>query len=274
MRAPLSVSARACFDAHRVLMAGIGLQLALLMPALIALFLDERTVRDVATWAKPIKFQLSLALAMANVALILPLMSQAWRASRTLRMAVLAMVTASTFDILYFTLQAARGRASHFNRETPLESMLYEATGVAALVIVAAWFIAGLALLRSASVASWAGTRWGAALGLMTSACLTLVVAGVMAAEMITETGRWVDGVRSDATGLPLVGWSTTGGDLRVSHFVATHLMQALLLAGFLADRISPLRARSVVGLSAVAGAGLVVATFLQALVGRPFLRL
>ncbi len=34
------------------------------------------------------------------------------------------------------------------------------------------------------------------------------------------NSGHWIGGDMTDATGLPVFKWSTTGGDLRVSHFI------------------------------------------------------
>ncbi|MCZ8113040.1 MAG: hypothetical protein ACK5Y8_02695 [Betaproteobacteria bacterium] len=48
-----------------------------------------------------------------------------------------------------------------------------------------------------------------------------------------------------DGAGHPLLGRSSTGGDLRVPHFVATRLLQALALAGGLLARAWPARARA-----------------------------
>jgi hypothetical protein len=261
-------------DVHRLLMAGIGFQVALMLPSVIALGWDERLVRDVATWAKPIKFHLSLTVLMATLALVLPLTADAWRRSWTLRLSLLALVSASTFDTAYFTLQAARARASHFNNDTALEGTMYLATGVAALVILAGCFVVGMLIALSPSRPGLTGVRLGALLGLTGGAVLTFVTAGFMAAEIITESGRWIDGARSDIHGLPILGWSTTGGDLRVSHFFATHAMQVLPLVGLAADRLAPVMARPAVLAASVAGIALVAATFFQALAGQPFIRL
>jgi hypothetical protein len=83
--------------------------------------------------------------------------------------------------------------------------------------------------------------------------------------------GHWVGGVASDSAGLPLLGWSTTGGDLRVAHFWALHAQQALPLFGAIVSTTRP-QARTVVVLAAAAYVGLIAFTFVQALAGRAFI--
>ena len=87
---------------------------------------------------------------------------------------------------------------------------------------------------------------------------------------MVLDIG-WVGGLRTDATGLPIFGWSTTGGDLRVPHFSATHRLQVLPLVGWIADRSRRKAARRWVWLALIAAALAVLATGWQALQGRPF---
>jgi hypothetical protein len=68
------------------------------------------------------------------------------------------------------------------------------------------------------------------------------------------------------------LGWSTTGGDLRVPHFFATHLMQALPIAGIFADKVLPSNAKLFVWLASVLGLMVVALTYTQAVSGQPFL--
>jgi hypothetical protein len=265
---PPSLSDRA----RDLLLLAIGVQVAFLIPSVIAYAVDDRLLNDVSVWSKPVKFQLSLILMLGTAALLLPLLDATTRATRTVRGASFAMAISSTLEIIYIVIQAARGRASHFNESTPLEAMLYPIMGVGAVSIVAGAFVIGWVIWRHGRADIGEGLRSGAAWGLMIGAVLTVVTAGVMSSGAITEPGHWVGGIRSDANGLFLVGWSRTGGDLRVPHFFATHIMQGLPILGLLLDRFVPGRARVGIWAGAAAGILIVAATFVQAAMGVAFL--
>ena len=96
------------------------------------------------------------------------------------------------------------------------------------------------------------------------SAVATTAVAGFLA----SGNGHWIGGDQTDATGLPFFHWSTTGGDLRVPHFAALHIMQAVpLIAWFWPDR-------RIVAASLVAGVAVVAGLAAQALMGIPLFRI
>jgi hypothetical protein len=257
----------ATYDQRPLAWGVAGLLLALMLPSLTALALDERLIAGTSLWWKPFHFQLSLILHFATIALLLPLVSDAWRGSRTVRWPVLAGATGTAVEILYIMLQAARGRASHFNQDTPLEAAAYIVMGVGAVSIVAASFAVGIALWRSPPVAGATGVQTGGALGLILGSVLTLVLAGYMSGL----GSHLVGGPQTDAHGLPILGWATRGGDLRVSHFAATHLMQALPLVGLLADRLGPAAGRWLLPAATVAGVLVPVGLFVLALRGVPF---
>lgn len=253
----------------------IGLMLVLLPVTLVLAGIDPRQLNGVSIWAKSIKFQLSLFVHFATLAWLAARLQPAAAAGPWLRRGFLVAVIAAFGEILYITLQAARGRASHFNLETPLEAALYNAMGVGALLIVLNAMQLGWALHRGARPETGKGLRLGAVLGLILGGAATLAVAGALGSgDLVPEPGHWVGGIRSDAGGLPLFGWSQSGGDLRVPHFFATHLMQALPLLGLLADRVWQRRAQFVVLAGAGLGLGLVAFSFGQAIRGLPFLTL
>lgn len=243
---------------------------ALFAVTLGALLLDERLLNGISVWIKPLKFQASLALHFATLVLLAKLLTGVRRRSPAFRRIVAASTAAGLFEIGYIMLQAARGRASHFNNDTVLESVLYGLMGVGAVMLVVAPLVMGLWLWRDhRGTLRTDPLRLAATLGLVLSAAATLIVAGYLSGS----GAHWVGNVTSDAGGLPLVGWSQRVGDLRVAHFCATHGMQMLPLLGF------ALRKRGTRGslyVVAATAAWLVTTggAFLQALLGQPVLSL
>jgi hypothetical protein len=69
--------------------------------------------------------------------------------------------------------------------------------------------------------------------GLMLGALLGTIAGGYMSAQ----TSHWIGGDMTDSTGIGFFGWSTTGGDLRVAHFIGLHAMQLVPLAALSGQR-------------------------------------
>lgn len=258
--------------ALNALILALGVQIAFLIPSLISYGFDDRMLHGVSVWSKPIKFELSLIITNATLIWLLPIITPEGRQGRTVRWSTLAIALMGTLEIAYIVIQAARGRASHFNTSTPLEAYLYNLMGVGAVTIVAGCFVIGWAIWRHGDNRVSPGLRYGAAVGLMLSAVLTVITAGIMGSGQLTANSHWVGGVRSDAGGLFLLGWSRTGGDLRVPHFFATHIMQGLPILGLLLDRTLLRSAKSGLWIGAAVGVLLVAGTFIQAVLGKPFL--
>lgn len=243
---------------------------ALLVPTAAAALLDTRMLDSVNIWAKPLKFQVSFALHWLTVAWLLSTMAAPQREHALTLQAVRIGGFAAVVEVLYITLQAARGRHSHFNFATPYETVLYFALmGGAAVVMMLATAWIGWRVLRHPSKRD--GLWWGAVAGLLGGSIVTLLATAPLASGIVAGPGHWVGGIRNDMSGLPLFGWSTTGGDLRVPHFFATHLIQVAPFAGWVADRLWPRRARQVVGAVGATGLAAVVVTMAQAVGGRPF---
>jgi uncharacterized membrane protein (DUF441 family) len=246
---------------------------ALLLPTAVIALVDTRSLDGAGIWAKPLKFQVSFGLHLLTVVVLLPLMAGDVRRRAITRVPVGLLTVGALLEVLYVTLQAARGRRSHFNLETSLESLLYYGVmgGAAVAIVVATAWLGGL-IWRHPASRQRPGLVLGAGLGLVLGSAVTVLVTAPLAAGAIDGPGHWVGGLRSDAHGLPLVGWSTTGGDLRVPHFFATHLMEVLPVAGWIGDRLLPRRARALVWATAALGLVVTAGTLAQAVSGQPFL--
>lgn len=243
---------------------------AALVPVTFGAYLiDERVLNGISVWIKPLKFQASVALHLATLAVLAHLLSQSRRRSRAFSVVVATSTTAALFEIAWITFQAARGRASHFNDQTVVEAGMYVLMGIGAVLLVVAPLIMGIWLLREPQRRPGPDPlHLAAVLGLVLSAVFTLVVAGYMS----THGGHWVGDVATDASGLPVFGWSRNVGDLRVAHFFATHAMQLLPLAGFVLRNTGALGCHWV-RIGSAAYIVFTAAVFVQALLGQPFLR-
>jgi hypothetical protein len=246
---------------------------AALLPVTGAAYvMDGRLVNGINVWTKPLKFELSLAVHFLTLALMLGLLTRAARGSRLVRWTLYAAAVSCVAELGYIALQSARGRASHFNADTPIEAALYNIMGIGALILTIAPIVVGIQIWRNGRADFGAGLRRGAVLGLVLGGFATIFTAGFLSSSFIVETGRWVDGLRNDSHGIPLMGWSGTGGDLRVAHFFVLHAMQALPVLGLMADRWGKGRERAIVYAGVSVWLVIVAGTFAQALNGNPFI--
>ena len=236
---PPKITFRTVADLHRPLIVTALLCAASLTVTVPGLFLDGRTVGGDPVWLKPTKFAVSIAIYNVTFAWLLSLLT-AWR--RTGRWSGTAIAVMVTGELAAIILQAARGRASHFNNATAFDGAVYSLMAFMVVVVWAATFVIGAILLvqrpgeRSVTVAvraSLAIALAGMAVAFfMTSPtaeqAVTLQENGV--SDMI---GAHTVGMPDGGPGLPLVGWSTVAGDLRVAHFVGLHGLQVIILFAF-----------------------------------------
>jgi hypothetical protein len=263
-------------------LAGSGLfLLALLVPMAFGLLLDPREIGGAPAWLKPAKFALSLGVYSLTVAWVFTFLPD-WPRSRRIvgRMtAVVALV-----EVAIIALQAARGTTSHFNVGTPVDATLFSIMGLAIFAQTAASVAVAVALWRQ----RFADRAFGWALRLgMTLTIVGALTGGLMtrpteaqlaeanASGRITLAGAHTVGAPDGGPGLPITGWSTQHGDLRVAHFVGLHALQVLPILTLVTFRGRGERARLRLTLAAVAVYVLVFVTLLaQALRGVPLVAL
>jgi hypothetical protein len=247
---------------------------ALLVMAVLcvpALWLDGRSFNGINVWIKPIKFQLSAAVYLLTLCACFLALPQGADRTRSGRYVVGAAIAMSWFEVIYISIQAARGQASHWNFTNAFTIAMYSLMGLGALVLASTGFVQALMIRRQRSVAIDPTLRHALVTGLL----MSFVLGAGFGAVLGGSASHWVGGTASDANGLPLFGWSRDGGDLRVAHFFGLHAMQFVPAFGWAAMRWLPVGAqRMAVNVFAVALAVFTVATFVQARMGRPFIGL
>jgi len=229
------------------------------LACVLLMILDHRLFHGVSVWDKPAKFFLSLMVQFVTVSWALSLLTLAQRARSGIRWAVVAMIIAAITEMAYMIFRASRAEASHFNDSSVFAQIMYGVMGLGAVILTATAFYVGLIVWRNRGTDL---VKHAAGLGLMLGMVLTTLVAGYMS----STKGHWVGGPLSDAQGLGFFSWSTTGGDLRISHFVSMHAAQIIPFSAVNGSK-------SVVYLVALLCVTATAATFAIAVMGVPLLR-
>jgi hypothetical protein len=255
--------------------------------SLLGLVLDPRMLDGSPIWLKPLKFSVSLGLYTLTLTWFLSLLPATGRAARLGHRAGTVAAAASAGELLMIVFQTTRGRRSHFNNETPFDSAVFQTMAVTVTVLWLATLVVAVLLLRHRlpdPALTWS-IRLGMVLSLVGMALALFMTEPT--AEQLAVPGRppvvgaHSVGVPDGGPSMPVTGWSTTGGDLRIPHFVGVHAMQLVplfLLALTLASARLPrlrdrrTRVRLVVVFAAVYAALLALLTR-QALAGLPLLR-
>ncbi len=202
--------------------------------ATIALWvLDARTIDGVSVWAKPLKFELALAIHAGTLALVVSRLSPTHRTGFFMQGVALAFLAACSVEMGWIILQAAQGQHSHFNDSSALHRAMFSVMAFAAIIITGAAAAVVSVVWRDPDFAGDAVLRAAILFGLIGGTILT-----VLTAFAISERGSpYVGNVPLLTSRMMFTGWSLTGGDLRLSHFLATHMMQAVPIAALLALR-------------------------------------
>jgi hypothetical protein len=190
---------------------------------------DTRTIDGyISVWAKPMKFEASLALHALTLALVASQLSEPQRNSFLMHLIAGAFLLACLAEMGWIISQAARQETSHFNVSTPLHRLMWSVMAIAAVVIIGAAGATGFVILLDRDADMAPALRLAIVLGLVGGTILTLVTAFTIGERMSPYIGERP----LPETRMPITGWSRNGGDLRVSHFLATHMIQFIPLAG------------------------------------------
>jgi hypothetical protein len=256
--------------------------LVTLVGTLIGLAIDSRVITGAPAWLKPAKFAISSSIYAFTFVWLLGFVRGHPRL-----VAFVANATAFVLvvEVGIIIVQVVRGTTSHFNYSTPLDAALFSSMGVLIVGLWLAALVAAVLLVRQRmtdSVLAWS-LRWALPIALVGMAVAffmpqptpeqrAALAAGDAGAGRII--GAHSVGVADGGPGLPIVGWSTLGGDLRVAHFFGLHALQVLPSIGWILSRgaLSRLAAGHRIALvwtAAVTYLGLVLLLTWQALRGQ-----
>jgi hypothetical protein len=269
----LKKDVRNWYELHRrnnttnVLVWTIYLELMLMAILLILLPFDAVQVDGRYRLIKPLNFTMSMVMYLATVVILLDHLraSMWWKKVISWGVSICILIAISCI-----TMQAVRGTTSHFNNSTPFDStvsLLMDVVDPFNSVLVLVMLIFALLSKFNVSRATQLGIVFGTFIFLVGS-----VLGGLMVVH-----GQSVVGVAPGGPGLPMLNWSTKGGDLRVEHFLGIHALQILPIAGWLIDLLKGLSMRAKLTAVVAVSAGYVMLmgfVFLQALNGVPLVRM
>ncbi len=212
-------------------------------------------ITGVNAWYKPFKFALSIAVYSITIAWYvwyLPSFN-----SKLFNWSVIVLLG---FEIIYISIQAARGQLSHFNLSTPMYSVLYGFMALAATAVTFYTAYIGLLFFKNDFSNLPIYYLWSIKI-----AIIIFVVFSLEGFVMGSRLSHTIGGNDGDA-GLPLVNWSNKYGDPRIAHFIGMHALQVLPILSYYL--LKNTRATFIAG--ALYGI-LALFTLVQALNGKPF---
>jgi hypothetical protein len=212
-------------------------------------------VAGVNAWFKPFKFAMSIALYSATMAWLVWYLAHFNRSLFSWTVILLL-----GFEIVYITLQAARGQLSHFNVSSPFYAALYSLMAIAATAVSIYTAYIGVLFFRTDFPNLPLYYTWSIRLALVLFVIFSLE--GFVMGSRLSHTIGAADG----RAGLPLVNWSTKYGDPRIAHFIGMHALQLLPLASYYL--LKDVKATLALGLLY---GFLALLTLIQALNGKPF---
>ncbi|UMP00281.1 hypothetical protein MJQ72_27735 [Amycolatopsis sp. EV170708-02-1] len=265
---------------HRPLMILAAAMAVLGVIALGGLVFDDRSLVNAPIWLKPLKFTISVGLYAVTLAWLIGQLTRGKRLGWWLG-TVFAVGLGMDMALLFWQI-AVRGRTLHFNRETPVDQWINNMVANGAFTGWGATAAIAILLLfqRLPDRAMNSALRAGAALSVAGIGIALLMFgpneqqkAQFRAGERPSIVGAHAVGVPDGGPGLPVLGWSTVGGDMRIPHFFGIHAIQVLPLVAFgllkLARRYPVLESefvrRNLVRTASVGFAGLLVLLTWQA---------
>lgn len=215
-------------------------------------------ILGVNAWLKPLKFFISIGVFAWTMLFYLHFLSDA------LQVAVYSwvMTVLLSLELFFITFQAARGRTSHYNLATGLDSMISVLMGIVITLAMLHTCYIFLLFVQQKKFNLPPPMVLAMRLGLLSM--IVFALEGFLMVRQMKHTVGQADG----SPGLPLLNWSGHYGDLRVAHFFGMHGLQLIPLAAYFFAC-----SKTIVYVIALIYFLLVTYTLIQALYGRPFIK-
>lgn len=216
----------------------------------VLVLLDDRVLLGAPLWMKPFKFFISATLMSLTLAYVIPRISQK---SKRVQVASLTIIGSLAVELVLITWAAASETTSHFNVSSPLAIAVWSAMATFIGLVWVATMVLTLAYVRFGQdeEAMKRALSWGMAISIVGMAVAFFMTGPTsdQLADFEGIAGAHTVGAADGGPGLPLFGWSTVAGDLRIAHFFGLHALQAIPLAVLLLRKNITIRGIDAIGL-------------------------
>jgi len=199
---------------------------------------DPRELGGVSIWEKPLKFFISSAIFSFTFSWLSSFITKGYRWVKILgRIIAIALAV----ELILITSMAALGTRSHFNVSTPAAIVVWSlmATFIS-FVLLSTLCLSIMILFQKQQDFDIKLTLVLGGLNTSVGMGLAYLMTRPTASQLVNFhgiAGAHSVGIEDGGPDLPLLGWSTVAGDLRVGHFFGLHSLQVaaiLLMASFL----------------------------------------
>ncbi|MDP1813526.1 MAG: hypothetical protein Q8K92_03680 [Leadbetterella sp.] len=250
---------------RNALMANMG-TFFLILAAVLGLYATVNTtqVLGINSMIKPIKFALSTWIYAWSMAYLLFYVEKQKKVRQYTYLAVATML----YENGVITVQAFRGKLSHFNQTEIVGGILYALMGIMIVWLTTATLVLAIRFIRQKTY-------------IISDSFALSIQIGLLMFVLFSFFGGYMSGINSHnvggeigAKGLPLLNWSTLFGDLRVAHFFGVHALQLIPILGYFVSQSmeNQAKAKLRVWIFSVLYFLFVVFTMVQALAGKPFI--
>lgn len=225
---------------------------------------NTKTILGINSMIKPLKFALSTWIYAWTMAYLLFYVNNQNRVKWYSILATIVML----YENGVITIQAFRGKLSHFNQTELLGGILYAIMGIMIVWLTTATLILSLRFIFQKTDSISKPFALSIKIGL-----ILFVIFSFMGGYMSVINSHNVGG-KIGESGITFLNWSTLFGDLRVAHFFGIHSLQIIPLLGFYVSSTikNESKASLMIWVGSIIYLAFVCFTLMQAIHGTPFI--